>query len=305
MRLRNLACLAALLFFFAAVSAQPVPDQALKRLVEERLSEKNSSRKPLRFVDVCPVNKSVVAERVFREYGAMFAADDSLAVPRRCIYASELEVQEFQATLKIQKERIAGAEIELQEEAMEALLEAIDEATERGLRITPLDGSIAGRRSFADTERLWRSRFLPALNHWIGRGKITREEADRVRSRSILPQVEAVFAWEARGYFFSTGKNKPIMSSVAPPGTSQHLSLLAFDVEQAGNHRVREILNRNGWYQTVIGDPPHFTYLGVSESKLPQRGLVKVISGGIGYWVPRVVPYTAPPSPVRVISPST
>ncbi len=181
---------------------------------------------------------------------------------------------------------IGGVSIELQEAAMNALLKAIEEAEERGLRITPLDGAIAGKRSFADTLRIWNSRFVPALNYWARKGRISKDDADAALLLPVREQVLQVFEWEAKGLYFSTGKNRPIMSSVAPPGTSQHLSLLALDIEQAGNRTVRDILNRNGWFQTVAGDSPHFTYLGATEAELPKLGLRKIVRGGYSYWVP-------------------
>lgn len=218
----------------------------------------------------------------------MFAADDSVEVPRTCIFASEEHVTKFQASVEIRSERIGNVEIELQEAAMDALLDAVSEAAEGGLRITPLDGAIAGRRSFADTVRIWNSRFHPALNHWVARGRIKRLDADAALKMSVIEQTTTVLSWESQGLYFSTGRNRPIMSSVAPPGTSQHLSMLAFDIEQSADRRVREILNRNGWYQTVVGDTPHFTFLGVNARKLPERGLRSVEVGGHTYWVPNV-----------------
>lgn len=288
MSLRIFRYFAIVVLLAGFAGAQPVAEPQLRLLVEARLSEKTPDSRALKFSEFCPVDSSVVADRVFREYGSVFAADRTVALPRLCIFPSEQEVSKFQAPLVTRSERIGGFEIELQEAAMDALMEAVRQAEHRGLRITPLDGSIAGKRSFADTERIWRSRFLPALSQWVARGKISMDDADTARALPILPQVERVFAWESQGYYFSTSKNRPIMSSVAPPGASQHLFLLAFDIEQSGSRAVREILNRNGWYQTVVGDSPHFTYLGVPESKLPERGLKLVFSGGTGYWAPRV-----------------
>lgn len=234
----------------------------------------------------CPAGVDEVVGRVFAEYGSIFAASESVTAPPTCLFTSEEEVQKFQRTLKTKTGNIGGVTIELQTAAMDALLRAVSEAESRGLSITPLDGEIAGKRSFEDTVRIWNSRFMPALNYWTRRGKITPKSADNALKMPIPEQVVQVFEWEAKGIYFSTGKNRPIMSSVAPPGTSQHLSLLAFDIEQQVNRKVREILNRNGWYQTVVNDSPHFTYLGVPETELPKRGLRAVYRGGYKYWVP-------------------
>lgn len=269
------------------VFAQSGDEPALRHFIQEQLLRKAGRGKKPDFNEFCPVDSNAVAARVFQEYGSMFAADGSVELPRVCMFASDAEVTKFQRSLDTKKSRIGAFEIELQEAAMEALLDAVAEAESRGLKITPLDGTIAGRRSFADTSRLWNSRFKPALEHWVARGRISRSDADAALRMASPEQTLKVLDWESRGLYFSTGKNRPIMSSVAPPGTSQHLSLLAFDVEQSGDRRVREIMNRNGWYQTVVGDPPHFTFIGIEEKKLPERGLKPHPVGSYVYWVPR------------------
>jgi hypothetical protein len=48
-------------------------------------------------------------------------------------------------------------------------------------------------------------------------------------------------------------------------------------------------MNSNGWFQTIINDRLHFTYLGVPESELPRRGLKAVLADGTIYWVPNIV----------------
>lgn len=232
----------------------------------------------------CDRERNPVIAHIYAEYGAVFRA--AAKVPAKCIFESDADVLKFQSKLDVKTAEIGGAEIQLQAPAMDALLAAVDEAESQGLRITPLDGSVAGKRSFADTVRIWNSRFEPALRFWVRQGKIGRDEAEAASKMAVLDQLEQVLDWEGRGYYFSTGRNRPIMSSVAPPGTSQHLSMLAFDIEQAGNPAVSGILNRNGWFQTVVNDTPHFTYLGFTEAELPKQGLKQVIRGGHKYWVP-------------------
>lgn len=246
-----------------------------------------ASRRP-QLEEFCRVETNAISRRVFTEYGAMFAANDPVKLPDRCVFLDELDVEDFQATLKIRTAIIRGTTIELQDAAMVSLLAAIDEANRSNLRITPLDGSIAGRRSYADTVRIWNSRFLPALNYWVRRGKISASDADAARSLDKISQAEQVMEWESSGWFFSTNFSRSIFSSTAPPGTSQHLSLVAFDVVEYGNKRVRNILNKHGWFQTVASDSPHFTYLGVAETALPSRGLKPLTRGGYKYWVPKL-----------------
>lgn len=264
---------------------QPTASVSLRKYIETNSKDRSDPRK----IDaICDIDEDAIAARVFREYGAVFAAAEKVETPPTCIFTSEDEVAAFQKKLDTKKKTINGVEIELQEEAMEALMEAIDEADERGLRITPLDGAIAGRRSFADTLRIWNSRFIPALDYWVAKKRITRDDANRALRMPIREQIAKVVEWESRGIYFSTNKDRSIFSSVAPPGTSQHLSMLAFDIEQDNYREVRAILNKNGWYQTVLNDTPHFTFLGLPESELPKRGLRRVVRGGHVYWVPLV-----------------
>jgi hypothetical protein len=104
----------------------------------------------------------------------------------------------------------------------------------------------------------------------------------------IEQQIAEILRLEKMGIYFARDLSKSILYSVAPPGTSQHLSMLAFDVREYDNPRVREILARHGWFQTVISDLPHFTFLGVPESKLLSRGLRLVVHEGRRFWVPDI-----------------
>ena len=93
---------------------------------------------------------------------------------------------------------------------------------------------------------------------------------------------------EKKKIFFSKDLSKSIIYSVAPPGTSQHLAMLAFDAAEYKNEQVREILARHKWFQTVVSDLPHFTYLGVKEKELPDLGLKKVENCGQVFWIPNI-----------------
>jgi hypothetical protein len=218
----------------------------------------------------------------------MFVASDRVQPPLVCMFTSESDVAKFQREATYATEVIAGARIELQPAAMKALQEAREEAREQGLSITPRGGAEAARRSYDDTLRLWNSRFLPALTYWKGRGRLTDEQVARLRRASLRELVREVLELEKRGIFFSKDLSKSILYSVAAPGTSQHLSMLAFDVSQFGNARVRRILARHGWFQTVKSDLPHFTYLGHEEKDLPALGLRKVEANGQVFWIPNI-----------------
>ncbi|HWW77000.1 MAG TPA: hypothetical protein VNZ44_16485, partial [Pyrinomonadaceae bacterium] len=183
-------------------------------------------------------------------------------------------------------EILDGATIELQPAAMRALLDAREEAAYAGLRLTPRGGSEAGRRSFADSLRLWRSRCDPALDYWCAEGRLDGDEAERLRGLPLREQASAVLELERGGIYFSKYFDKSILQSVAAPGASQHLAMLAFDVAEFQDRRAGALLARHGWFQTVLSDLPHFTYLGLDERELPARGLRRLESGGQTFWVP-------------------
>ena len=229
-----------------------------------------------------------VAHRLIAEYGAMYVAAESVRVPPRCIFLGEDEVQKFQAETETSAELIGEAKIELQRAAMNALLDACAEAQTQGLEITPRGGAEAARRSYTDTVRLWASRFEPALEHWVAQGQIDMDEAARLRALMPTDQIAAVLKLEERGIFFSKYFSKSILYSVAAPGASQHLAMLAFDAAEFAEARVREILARHGWFQTVQSDLPHFTFLGVREKELPTLGLRRVEEHGQIFWIPNV-----------------
>lgn len=227
-----------------------------------------------------------VARRILSEYGAVFVAAGSVLPPPVCIFAGAEEVETFQTSARVSAREMGGALIELQPAAMSALLAARDEARAAGLDVTPRDGSESARRGYADTIRLWNSRLLPALEYWRGQGRLTPEEAEHVRALPVREQVGAVLEMERRGIYFSKDFSKSILYSVAAPGASQHLSLLAFDAAEYGDERVRRVLARHGWFRTVRSDCPHFTYLGLDERQLPSRGLRKLNTPDGEFWVP-------------------
>ncbi|MBV8859409.1 MAG: hypothetical protein JOZ02_20925 [Acidobacteria bacterium] len=227
-----------------------------------------------------------VARRILNEYGAVFFASNGAVPPPVCIFAGAEEVESFQRAANASAREVGGVLIELQPSAMRALLAARVEAQAEGLDITPRDGAESARRGYADTVRLWNSRLLPALEYWRAQGRLTDEEAERVRRLPVREQVGAVLELERAGVYFSKDFSKSILYSVAAPGASQHLSLLAFDAAEYGDGRVRQILARHGWFRTVRSDCPHFTYLGLPESRLPAHGLKRVETADGEFWVP-------------------
>lgn len=235
-----------------------------------------------------PDDKDEIALRVLSDYGAMFVAASDVKPPPRCVLRNEQEVQEFQKEARFTTTNIGGVKIDLQPAAMAALVAARNEAHQAKLDITPRGGSEAARRSYADTVRLWYSRVNPALSYWQSRGRLSSKEVESVRRLSPEDQVPRVLELEKHGIFFSQDLSKSILYSIAAPGTSQHISMLALDVSQFADGRVRSILARHGWFQTVYSDLPHFTYLGLDEKDLPTRGLHQVKVGNQVFWIPSI-----------------
>ncbi|HSS98645.1 MAG TPA: hypothetical protein VLK33_16540 [Terriglobales bacterium] len=219
-------------------------------------------------------------QRLLFEYGAVLKARNGVVLPPREMFSSDEQAAAWRS-----KVATSGENYVLQTAAAEALNAAREEARGQGLDITPRDTDSAAR-DFAYTVELWMSRVNPGLDHWVKKGRLESAEAERIRTMLPREQVVAILQLEKQGLFFSKDFSKSILCSVAPPGASQHLALLAFDVKEHQDLRVRQILARHGWYQTVQRDEPHFTYLGVRESELLSLGLVAKPSGGRIYWVP-------------------
>ena len=226
-----------------------------------------------------------VGKRILSDYGAVYVARNGVTPPPTPIFSSADECARWQSGLKTLSAPVSGTTLELQEPAMKDLQAAISEAQSSGVTISP-NGDDSARRSFADTIKLWTSRVDPALVHWVGKGKITKDEAARIKALSPIAQVPDVLKLEEQGIYFSKDFSKSILYSVAAPGASQHLSMLALDVKEHSNSKVREILAKHNWYQTVSSDMPHFTYLGVAETELPKLGLKSITNEGRTFWVP-------------------
>lgn len=234
-----------------------------------------------------PDDSDAVGQRVLEDYGSMFVARGGVTVPPVLIFEDDAAVTRWQSSTQIARESFGGISVELQEAAMKALKDARAEAESASLSISPR-GTDAARRSYSDTVKLWQSRVNPGLQHWVKEGKLEKEEAARIRALSPREQVPEILRLEGDGLYFNTDFTKSILYSVAAPGTSQHLSLLAFDVKEFENPEVRAILARHGWYQTITSDLPHFTFLGTSESELPSLGLKKTTNSGRTFWVPQL-----------------
>ena len=231
---------------------------------------------------------SPVERRLFDEYGAVFIS--RATPPPSIIFEDEAAVERFQATLETRRASIGEFEIELQAEAMDALLSAAFEIAREGGTLTPR-AEDSGRRSYRDTIGLWNRNVTRGLDHWLEFGRITSDQAHRICALNPVEQVAIILELEeSRHIYFGTFFDKSILYSVAAPGASQHLSLLAFDVSEFQDRAVETALNGHGWFRTVAYDFPHFTYLGHEEERLPALGLKKIArtynSCEYYFWVP-------------------
>lgn len=273
---------------FFAVSgtaiAQDDETPTFRSVVEKKLRDEYRTE----LSKVCPIDTDPVAARVFSDYGAIFVSNNGGKIPRSCILDSEARVQAFQGGMNPDVVTDGGVQVTLQKPAMAAFLAARREAATKGLSITPRGGAAASTRSYARTFDLWGTRFYPGLRYWTGKGRIKSAEAAEARNAPIGTQVAMVLAWEEKGIYFSKDLSKSILYSVAVPGASQHIFMLALDVEQFANRQVREILARHGWFQTVKSDLPHFTFLGEPEADLPELGLTDVTVSGQKFWIPKM-----------------
>jgi hypothetical protein len=276
------------------MSTQPMTSNSLRdsnNLKEptpfyEALAKALKKRK-IKLDNICPPSDPV-SRRILEEYGAIFVADKKVTPPPVCIFTNEEQVTKFQDAVGFEAEVIGYDEVELQPEALKKLNKAREEAQKEGLDITPRDGAEAARRNYEDSVRLWNSRFEPALDYWQSQGRLTAEQVAHLRSLPLSQQIAEVLELEKSGIYFSKDLSKSILYSIAAPGTSQHIAMLAFDVNEFGNPRVREIMAKHGWFQTVLSDLPHFTFLGLKEKDLPKHGLRSLEINGQVFWIPNV-----------------
>ena len=222
------------------------------------------------------------------EYGAVFVT--TAVPPPVVIFEDSSVVESFQSTLEISRGRFGEHEVSLQTAAMRALEKASHELSDSGLTLSARAAD-SGGRSYEDTVRLWNRNVTRGVEHWTKQGRLDVEEGENLLSTRVVDQVPIVLELEeSHQIYFGTYFNRSILYSVAAPGASQHLSLLAFDVAEYQDETVEEFLNSNGWYRTVAADLPHFTFLGHPEAKLPELGLAELTrtyeSREYRFWTP-------------------
>jgi hypothetical protein len=231
---------------------------------------------------------SDVELRLFTEYGGIFVT--TATPPPAIIFRDAREVESFQSSLSIRRTRIGDYEIALQAEAMDALIRAASEANDHERQVTAR-AEDSGGRSYEDTVRLWTRNVTRGLDHWESEGRMSQERARAIRDLAPVEQIPVILELEEREQlYFGTFLNRSILYSVAAPGASQHLALLAFDVADYKDEVVERALNHYGWFRTVVNDLPHFTYLGHQEDSLSELGLKQVSheyeQRSYRFWIP-------------------
>jgi hypothetical protein len=232
---------------------------------------------------------SKVERRIFKEYGAVFLNNDAaVKMPNRCRFKDEEEVSAYQENLKTSRKIVGERVIELQQPAMDALLKAIDKAG----AITP-KGNNPARRSFAAVQSSWDGTVKDGAGYWMANAnakgkKLSAGDAKKLNSQTGEAQIKRVFELEDEGFFFHPDRTRSIAVYTAIPGASQHLLMLALDVVEYAEKKVRDALAENGWFQTVYRDRPHFTYLGLKQSELPSLGLKTEKYEGREFWIPDI-----------------
>lgn len=248
---------------------------------------------------VLPAGEDAAHATVMRLYGATFIAKPGLKLPPYAVFEAPAQVRSYQKTLPLKRLKVGRYNVVLQTEALNAFSEAEKEAAQYKLRISPV-GDIASLRSYEDTAYIWHKYLEKGLNYWVANHKVKSQEARRILALPPRAQLNAVLALEEKGLYLHANHIHSIMNLAAPPGGSQHISGLAMDIEEHQNPKVREILNRHGFFQTVLHDSPHFIFLGRKTEELADLGLVSVLSNGRQYWIPDIPPVVVAAAPVQL-----
>lgn len=234
-------------------------------------------------------SSNLVEKRIMEEYGAVFLNPvTAVKFPNKCRFKNEDEVSAYQGAVKRSKQKVGGIVIELQETAINALLKAI----KQGVKITP-KGKNPARRSFETVRKSWNGTVVEGADYWSGKtnskGKtLTAKEAQTLKTLTGDQQIKRVLELEQQGFSFHPDRARSIAIYTAIPGASQHLLMLALDLVEYTDKRVRVALADNGWFQTVFSDRPHFTYLGLQQKKLSSLGLKTEKFENREFWIPDI-----------------
>jgi hypothetical protein len=219
---------------------------------------------------------------ILRTYGAAWASTSQrptvVSVPTEA--DRQLQVDGW-ATSSV---TIGDRVLTTQTAAAHALSEARDELKALGVHLIP-GSNTPSARTWATTHNSWRQRLTLGLDYWVQQG--TLESDDKARILALPPnlQLKEALKLEDGGMYLNKHHNRPILSSVAAPGSSQHCWMLAVDLKPH-TPKVVEVMASHGWFRTVWADRPHFTWLGVPEDQLPALGLKLRMYGEDAMWVP-------------------
>src|SRR5829696_543457 len=137
---------------FLPVSAQPPKSPFNKKPLFINVLETRLAQHGLTLEKFCPQD-NIFTRRILVEYGAAFVGRAKFG--KSCYLKDEETVLETQNQLGFSSQMLGGVKIELQTEAMKALLKAVAEAKKQKLSITPRGGAAAARRSFEKTVEFW------------------------------------------------------------------------------------------------------------------------------------------------------
>src|ERR1043166_4566367 len=101
-----------------------------------------------RLRDIAARCETPVERRLLAEYGAVFVTQAT--PPPTILFQDAAEVEGFQASLRARRATVGAYEMELQAEAMAALLSAVAEGGRRGATIAPRAAD-AARRTYEET----------------------------------------------------------------------------------------------------------------------------------------------------------
>jgi hypothetical protein len=117
----------------AAQTPSPTPETKRMTTFEQNLPK-----------DLAPPTDAVEA-LILREYGAVFVARGNVTPPKAIVFRDEAEVSSFQNRVESTTESIEGVPMKLQTPAMRALVDAVREARDQGLTISPRDVDAAAQ----------------------------------------------------------------------------------------------------------------------------------------------------------------
>lgn len=249
--------------------------------------------------------RSVVTRKVLEEYTSHLIAR-GIVLPSVCML-NETQSTNFKSSLKssdVASVRLAGMRFEFQRKAAIDLQKVIDRlatlkisqlnfAREHSDRRPPITLAVGGRTQ--KINRDWAIRdYQTVAENW---------EFDPAPGAIRTLIIEELNQGESMNPLYKgRNGNKPRMRSVAIPGASQHMLLVAFDLNNATckNQAVVKLLSDHGWWRTIRDDNCHFTYLGWNtERQLKENGMKKVVcprsDTNYAFWVPRIKSFSFTP----------